>query len=70
MFQSALVFNQDISSWNVSNVTNMVSMFNNAALFNQDISGWCVVLILTYPINFALDSALIPAYYPAWGASC
>jgi surface protein len=70
MFQSALVFNQDISSWDVSNVTNMVSMFNNAALFNQDISGWCVVLILTYPTNFALDSALIPAYYPAWGASC
>jgi surface protein len=70
MFYSATVFNQDISGWNVSNVTSMESMFNNAYLFNQDISDWCVALIPTYPTDFALGSALIPAYYPAWGASC
>jgi len=34
-------FNQDISSWDVSNVTNMELMFNRTD-FNQDISSWDV----------------------------
>ena len=34
-------FNQDISSWDVSNVTNMESMFQNN-IFNQNISSWDV----------------------------
>ena len=35
-------FNQDISGWDVSNVTDMSSMFSRAASFNQDIGGWDV----------------------------
>ena len=35
-----LIFNQDISKWDISNVTNLESMFNNCKLFNQDISSW------------------------------
>ena len=35
-------FNQDISSWDVSNVTNMRFMFHSAEEFNQDISKWDV----------------------------
>ena len=35
-------FNQDISEWDVSNVTDMSFMFNNAESFNQDISRWDV----------------------------
>ena len=35
-----LSFNQDISSWDVSNVTNMGGMFKNAANFNQSLNNW------------------------------
>ena len=34
-------FNQDISSWDVSNVENMSGMFYGSP-FNQDISSWGV----------------------------
>ncbi len=42
LFQGAPNFNQDISIWDVSNVTNMEFMFNAAKAFNQDISTWDV----------------------------
>jgi surface protein len=35
-------FNQDISSWDVSNVKNMGEMFWGATSFNQDVSKWDV----------------------------
>lgn len=42
MFSGALVFNQDISGWDVSGFEGMLEMFYGAAAFNQDISGWNV----------------------------
>ena len=35
MFESAPLFNQNISTWNTVNVTNMSSMFNSAIVFNN-----------------------------------
>lgn len=35
-------FNQNISSWNVSSVTNMSSMFASAIYFNQPLNNWNV----------------------------
>ena len=40
MFRNNPSFNQDISNWDVSNVTDMGVMFNTAAVFNQDIGNW------------------------------
>jgi surface protein len=40
-FHSASVLNDpDMSNWNTSNVTSMVSTFERASTFNQDISTW------------------------------
>jgi surface protein len=55
MFWSAKKFNQDLSSWDISNVTNMSSMLSNAKSFNQNISNWCLDNVLD--CQFMLDKA-------------
>ena len=41
-FSDMTEFNSDLSSWNVSRVTDMTNMFQNAASFNSDLSRWNV----------------------------
>ena len=48
MFYNATSFNQDISNWNVSNVTDMERMFYQATLFNRNLSTWNVVNVINY----------------------
>jgi surface protein len=42
LFCDCIEFNDDISRWDVSNVTDMSSMFEDAYVFNQPIGGWNV----------------------------
>ena len=42
LFKEFPDFNENISGWNVSNVTDMSRMFQNATKFNGNISGWNV----------------------------
>ena len=42
LFQGKRDFNDDISLWNVSNVSNMNGMFDSALSFNQDLGKWDV----------------------------
>lgn len=49
MFEFTTSFNQDISNWNVSNVTDMSVMFYYAQAFsNQNLSSWNVSKVITH----------------------
>ena len=50
-------FNDDIGSWDVSNVTNMVMAFQEASSFNSDISGWDTSNVTT--MKYAFDNASV-----------
>jgi len=49
-------FNQDISGWDVSNVTNMFGMFIQNFVFNQDISSWDVSSVNNMRFMFLVTS--------------
>lgn len=40
MFQEAIVFNSDLSSWDIAKVTDLSQILSNAASFNQDLCNW------------------------------
>jgi len=68
LFNWASNFNQDISRWSTSTVTNMTTMFFNAQKFNQDLSKYCVVNIKSIPNLFDnyTDSWIKTNRQPIW----
>jgi surface protein len=55
LFSAATSFNDNISSWDMSNVTNTDRMFQGASSFNQDIGGWNTSKF--YDVSGMFDSA-------------
>jgi len=39
-FYDASSFNGDLSSWNVTSMTDLYATFNGASSFNRDLSSW------------------------------
>ena len=68
MFYQALAFNQNISTWNISSVTNMSGMFDSTALsttnYDAILNGWSA---LTVQAGVELGAATIQ--YSAAGAA-
>merc|ERR1719506_3047484 len=52
MFYHAYSFNQDLSNWDVSRVTDMTAMFSAAKSFNQDLSNWDVSRVVDMQLMF------------------
>ena len=67
MFLGAGKFNQDISNWDVNNVTDMLTMFYNAESFNQDISNWDVSNVNNCS---GFSNFLDQNYLPSFPAGC
>jgi surface protein len=57
MFEDNTSFNQDISSWDVSNVLNMSLMFFGTTSFNQPIGDWDVSSVTEMAGMFAVSSS-------------
>ncbi|MEO0572871.1 MAG: BspA family leucine-rich repeat surface protein [Bacteroidota bacterium] len=65
MFSSALMFNGDISHWDVSNIIDMTGVFVIASSFDQDISNWDVSKVTLMRGMFA-DAAAFNQDISGW----
>lgn len=57
MLTFATAFNQNINTWDVSNVTNMTGLFNQAAIFNQPLDQWNTSKVTNMSSMFAAANA-------------
>lgn len=57
LFRDCVLFNQDISGWDTSNVKNMTETFKGATKFNQPLNSWDVGNVITMGSMFTGASA-------------
>ena len=55
LFKQKAEFNENISDWDVSNVTNMSNMFYQATIFNQPIGNWDVSNVTSMNTMFRMS---------------
>ena len=67
-FNSAAAFNQDLSKWDVSKVTDMWAMFSGASAFNQDLAKWDVSAVDDMGDMF-MDAAVFDQDLSTWDVS-
>ena len=68
MFEGATAFNGNLTSWNVSSVTDMSDMFSDASSFNQTLNDWDVSSVL-YMYNMFLETTAFNGDLAAWDVS-
>jgi surface protein len=61
-------FNEDVSSWNVANATNLSRMFRGCVLFNSDVSRWNVAKVETFESMFE-DCTLFNSDVSRWNVA-
>ena len=69
LFNDNTTFNDDISKWDVSNVTLMPGMFKGASGFNQDISSWDVSNVRYMQDMFEGATAFVGTNIGSWDVS-
>ena len=60
LFKDKTTFNDDISNWDTSNVTDMNHMFYRAQKFNQDISDWDTSRVINMSYMFSKCTCIQP----------
>jgi len=64
MLRGQTNYNEDLSSWNVSNVTDMSGVFFGSASFDQNLSSWDIANV-TQLTNFAKNTTFSTSNYDA-----